>query len=107
MSSSIAEPVKAPAAFVNEPVAEFSKPSNREAMERALREVHSQLGREYDLLIAGRRERTGDLLKSLNPSKPSEIVGSHNKATAALAKEAVEAAHAYYPQCGAVPPETR
>ena len=93
--------------FSNEPVADFSKPANREAMERALREVRAQLGREYDLLIAGRREKTGDLLKSLNPSRPSEIVGVHNKATAAQAKEAVEAAHAYFPEWGAVPAETR
>jgi 1-pyrroline-5-carboxylate dehydrogenase len=71
MSTTIAEPVKAPAAFTNEPVADFSKPANREAMERALREVRAQLGREYDLLIAGRREKTPDKLKSLNPSKPS------------------------------------
>ncbi len=68
-------------------MADFSKPANREAMERALREVRAQLGREYELLIAGRREKTGDLLKSLNPSRPSEMVGVHHKATAALAKK--------------------
>ena len=107
MSSTIAEPVKAAKAFSNEPVADFSKTPNREAMERAMREVRAQLGREYELLIAGRREKTGDLLKSLNPSKPSEIVGVHNKATAAQAREAVEAAHAYFPEWAAVPPETR
>ncbi len=108
MSSTIAEPVQAGTKpFANEPVADFSKPANREAMERALREVRGQLGREYDLLVNGRREKTGDLLKSLNPSKPSEIVGIHNKATAALAKEAVEAAHAYFPEWGSVPAETR
>ena len=76
-------------------------------MERALAEVRAQLGREYDLLIAGRREKTGDLLKSLNPSRPGEIVGAHNKATAAQAREAVEAAHAYFPQWAAVPAERR
>src|SRR5665213_2748356 len=107
MSSTIAQPVKAPAAFANEPVADFSKPANREAMQRALREVRAQLGREYELLIAGRREKTGDLLKSLNPSRPSEIVGVHNKATAALATEAVEAAHAYFPEWSAAPADTR
>src|SRR6202453_1560463 len=107
MSSTIAEPVKAPAAFANEPVADFSKPANREAMERALREVRAQLGREYELLIAGRRESTPDKLKSLNPSRPSEIVGIHSKATAELAKEAVEAAHAYFSQWSAVPADPR
>jgi len=108
MSSTIAQPVKAPAKpFANEPVADFSKSANREAMERALREVRGQFGREYELLIAGRREKTRDLLKSVNPSRPSEMVGFHGKATAALAKEAVEAAHAYFPEWAAVPPETR
>ena len=108
MTGTIAKPLQAqPKAFSNEPVADFSKPANREAMERALRDVRAQLGREYELLIAGRREKTGDLLKSLNPSRPSEIVGVHNKATAALAKEAVEAAHEYFPEWGAVPAETR
>src|SRR5580704_15625530 len=106
-SSTIAEPVKAPKAFSNEPVADFSKPANREAMERALREVRGQFGREYELLIAGRREKTQDKLKSLNPSRPSEVVGLHHKATAELAKEAVDAAHAYFPEWSAVPAEAR
>jgi 1-pyrroline-5-carboxylate dehydrogenase len=108
MSSTIAEPIQAqPKAFSNEPVADFSKPANRAAMESALRDVRPQLGREYQLLVAGRREKTGDLLKSLNPSRPGEIVGLHHKATAALAKEAVEAAHAYFSEWSAVPADKR
>ena len=79
MSSTIAEPVKVhPRPFSNEHVADFSKPANREAMERALAEVRAQLGREYELLIAGRREKTPDKLKSLNPSRPSRG-GGHSQ----------------------------
>src|SRR5208337_4732719 len=108
MSSTMAEPVQVQVRpFANEPLADFSKSANREAMERALGEVRHQLGREYELLIAGRREKTPDQLKSLNPSRPSEVVGVHSKATAELAKESVEAAHAYFPEWGAVPAETR
>src|SRR5208282_322875 len=108
MSSTIAERVQTESKpFFNELVADFSQTANREAMERALRDVRAQLGREYELLIAGRREKTGDLLKSVNPSRPAEIVGVHHKATAALATEAVEGAHAYFPVWGAVTPETR
>ena len=55
--------------FQNEQVADFSKPENREGMERALAAVRTQLGREYDILIAGEHIKTGDLLKSLNPSR--------------------------------------
>src|ERR1700737_2845115 len=98
MSTPTVEPARSLSAFSNEPVADFSRLTNRQAMEKALREVQAQLGREYDLLIAGRREKTSDKLKSLNPSRPSEVVGIHSKASAALAKEAVEAAHSFFPQ---------
>jgi len=98
MGAPTVEPVKSLPAFSNEPVADFSKPANRDAMQAALREVRAQFGREYDLLIAGRWEKTGDKLKSLNPSRPSEVVGVHSKATTALAKEAVESAYACLPQ---------
>jgi 1-pyrroline-5-carboxylate dehydrogenase len=107
MSTTIAEPVKAIPAFSNEPVADFSQPAKRDAMQKALHDVRAQFGREYDLLIAGRREKTPAKLKSLNPSRPSEVVGIHSKATADLAKEAVESAHSYFPQWAATSAETR
>src|ERR1039458_5403092 len=107
MSSTMTKPAHSVPAFSNEQVTDFSRPANRDAIEKALAEVHAQLGRDYDLLVAGRREKTSDKLKSLNPSRPSEVVGIHSKATAALAKEAVEAAYAYYPEWSATPPETR
>ena len=101
------EAVKSLPAFANEPVADFSKRANREAMEKALADVRGQFGREYDLLVAGSRQKTPDKLKSHNPSQPSEIVGIHNKATAVLAKEAVEFAHDYFPHWSSTPAETR
>src|SRR5215469_1172152 len=107
MSTITMEPVRSLASFSNEPVADFSRGPNREAMEKALAEVRGQLGREYDLLIAGRREKTPDKLRSLNPSRPSEVVGVHSKATAALAKEAVESAYDYFLTWAAVPAEKR
>ena len=107
MSSTMTKPVHSPSAFANEPVTDFTHPANREAMEKALADVRAQLGREYDLLVAGRREKTADKLTSLNPSRPSEVVGIHSKASAAQALEAVEAAHAFFPDWAATPPETR
>jgi len=106
MSSTSVEAVKSHS-FSNEPVADFSKTPKREAMEKALAEVRAQFGREYDLLIAGRREKTEDKLKSLNPSRPSEVVAIHSKATVALAKQAVEQAHSYFPQWAATPSTRR
>jgi 1-pyrroline-5-carboxylate dehydrogenase len=84
--------------FQNEPYADFSIPANRQAMEAALAKVHSEFGREYDLLIAGERLRTPEKLKSVNPSNPSETVGIHQKATPAMASKAIEAAHSFFPE---------
>jgi 1-pyrroline-5-carboxylate dehydrogenase len=107
LSTTIAGPTLSLSAFRNEPAADFGKLENRAAMERALAQVKSELGREYQLLIAGERVSTGDLLKSLNPSRPAEIVGLHHKATAELARRAVDAAHAYFPEWARTPAQTR
>ena len=71
--------------FVNEPYADFSKPEVWAQAQAALTLVRSQLGREYDLWAAGAAHSTGELLISVNPSKPGEVVGRHHKATAELA----------------------
>src|ERR1700759_4160741 len=93
--------------FRNEPNADFSDPDNQRAMELALKKVRSELGREYELRIGGQYLATGDKLKSVNPSKTAEVVGVHHKATAALAKRAVEEAYAYFPQWSRTPAEER
>ena len=86
--------------FVNEVYADFSAPEVWAKAEAALALVRAQLGRDYDLWIAGAAHRTGDLLISVNPSRPSEVVGRHHKATAELANRAIEDAHAYAPVWG-------
>jgi 1-pyrroline-5-carboxylate dehydrogenase len=82
--------------FRNEPYTDFSVPSNRSAMESALAKVRSQFGKEYPLHIAGEQVRTGDLLTSVNPSDPTQVVGVHHKATPELADRAVEEAYASF-----------
>jgi 1-pyrroline-5-carboxylate dehydrogenase len=79
--------------FRNEAYTDFSIPANRRRMEEALAKVRGQLGREYDIVIAGERIRTDDKLKSVNPARPDEIVGIHQKATPELANRAVETAY--------------
>src|SRR6185437_5511293 len=95
------------AAFANEPPVDFSKPENARAAQAALAKVRAEFGREYELWIAGARRKSGDLLASANPSKPSEIVGRHHRANAELAACAVEDAHAYFPEWSHVPVERR
>jgi 1-pyrroline-5-carboxylate dehydrogenase len=76
-------------------------------MEEALKKVRSELGREYPLRIGGESIATGDKLTSVNPSRTSEIVGVHHRATTELAKRAVESAYAAFPKWAATPAEER
>ncbi len=93
--------------FRNEPYADFSGAANRRAMEGALAKIRGELGREYELRIGGEWIATGDKLVSLNPSKTAEVVGVHHRATAALAKRAVEEAYRYFPEWSRTPAEER
>src|SRR6202046_1176701 len=74
--------------FINEPFYDFRNEENARKMRAAIERVRGQLGREYDLIIGGQRVKTTDKIKSLNPSRPSQIVGIHQKA----GKEHVEPA---------------
>ncbi|HZQ55724.1 MAG TPA: L-glutamate gamma-semialdehyde dehydrogenase [Bryobacteraceae bacterium] len=95
------------APFRNEPYTDFQQPEQARAMRAALAEARSQFGKEYDLLIAGERRKPAEKFESLNPSKPSEIVGIHRKASEQDAKDAVEAAFRYFPVWSEVPVEQR
>src|SRR2546422_2587402 len=74
--------------FVNEPLTDFNREDIARKMRSAVEKVRGQLGREYDLVIGGKRVKTSDKIKSLNPAKPSQVVGLHQKA----GKEHVEPA---------------
>src|ERR1700758_2269099 len=74
--------------FITEPFFDFRNEENARRMRSAIAKVRSQLDREYDLIIGGKRVKTTDKIKSLNPAKPSEVVGIHQKA----GKEDVEPA---------------
>lgn len=82
--------------FKNEPLTDFSKPSNRKAMEKALAALKATLGREYPIVIGGEEIRTSQKLTSTNPSRPNEVVGVFQKADAALANRAIETAAAAF-----------
>jgi 1-pyrroline-5-carboxylate dehydrogenase len=93
--------------FRNEPYTDFSKPENRKRMEEAQEKVRAQLGREYDLLIGGERIRTQEKLVSINPARPDEVVGIHQKATPELAARAVETAYKNFTAWSTTPAEDR
>jgi len=82
--------------FSNEPFTDFSKEEQQRAMREAIEKVKSELGREYPLVIGGERIRTEGKHESYNPAKKTEVVGRFQKATADLARRAVETAAETY-----------
>jgi 1-pyrroline-5-carboxylate dehydrogenase len=93
--------------FTNEPFIDFSKPENRKRMEDALKKVKSEFGREYPMWLGGKKVTTKEKRTSTNPSRPSEVIGVFQIATAEMAKSAVESAHKYFDTWKKVPAEDR
>ena len=79
--------------FRNEPFVDFSMAENKRRMEQALAQVGNGMGREYDMIVGGKRLRTSGKIVSTNPARPKEIVGIHQRASEEHVEEAVQAAH--------------
>ena len=79
-------------AFKNEAFVDFTKEENVRKMRAAIDKLRSQLGHEYDLIIGGKRIKTSDKIRSINPAKPSQVVGIHQKAGKEQVEPAVQAA---------------
>src|SRR5204863_1109641 len=78
--------------FGNQPLTDFNKEENARKMRAAIEKVRGRLGREYDLVIGGKRVKTNDKIKSINPAKPSQVVGLHQKAGKEHVEPAMQAA---------------
>ncbi len=93
--------------FVNEPFIDFTTVENKSAMLAALEQVRSMLGREYDIVIGGRRLKTAGKITSTNPARPAQVIGIHQRAEADLAEEAMQAALDAFPAWSRTPVEQR
>ena len=80
------------APFATEQFVDFTTPDNKASMESALAQVASELGREYDLVIGGKRLRTEGKIISTNPANPSQVVGTHQRGSAEHVEPAMLAA---------------
>jgi 1-pyrroline-5-carboxylate dehydrogenase len=81
-----------PGPFVNEPMLDFSRDEIARKMRAGIDKVRGQLGHEYDLIIGGERIKTSDKIRSLNPARPSQLVGLHQKAGKEHVEPAMQAA---------------
>ena len=93
--------------FAHTPFVDFHEPENARAMRAALDQVANHRGREYDLIIGGRRHKTADKIRSLNPARPAQVVGIHQKAGAQEAQLAMDAALQAFANWSRTPTEQR
>jgi 1-pyrroline-5-carboxylate dehydrogenase len=89
--------------FVNEPFVDFTKPENKRRMQAALADVQNKLGREYDIVIGGKRLKTAGKIFSMNPARPAEVIGVHQRAGAEHVEPAMQAAQAAFTSWSKVP----
>ncbi|MDD5530760.1 MAG: L-glutamate gamma-semialdehyde dehydrogenase [bacterium] len=79
--------------FKNETFVDFSIPANHEKMGAALNNVKKEFGKEYPLIIGGKKELCKDKFNSYNPSNKKEVIGVIQQPTVEKAIEAIEIAH--------------
>lgn len=81
--------------FKNEPFTDFSVTENAAAIQAAIEQVRSELGREYPVIINGEHITTDKKFESINPAEKSQIVGVFSDADAeadSLVEKAIDAA---------------
>ena len=81
--------------FANQRPARFTgagSEANAQAMRHAISKVRGELEREYDLVVGGKRIRTAEKIRSINPARPSELVGIHQRAGQEQVEPAIQAA---------------
>jgi len=84
--------------FQNEPLTDFARAEQRQAMQDALAQVQGEqeVGREWPLIIGGDRVAPGDWIASLDPCRASRTVGRVARAGRPEAERALAAAwHAF------------
>jgi RHH-type proline utilization regulon transcriptional repressor/proline dehydrogenase/delta 1-pyrroline-5-carboxylate dehydrogenase len=78
--------------YENSPLVNFVHEKSRERMRSALSEMRTRLGQKYPLVIDGQKIWTDNLIDSINPSKPTQVVGAVAEAHVEEAEQAVTAA---------------
>src|SRR4030042_4594304 len=74
------------------PFTDFTKEENIKKMEQALVQVEAKLGKEYSLVIGGKRVKCPDQFFSHNPSQPDQVIGIFQKGTPEMAERAINVA---------------
>ena len=78
--------------FTNTPLMDFTREENIQAQEAALRQVESEIGTVFPLIIGGEKRSKSDTFASINPARPDQELARFAKATAQDVDDAVNAA---------------
>ncbi|MGE3063135.1 MAG: L-glutamate gamma-semialdehyde dehydrogenase [bacterium] len=79
--------------FENNKVNFFKTAEEQNLMKEAIKKVEKTFSKEYPIVMNGKEIMNSAKIKSVNPSKPSEVVGFVSKASKEQAIEALESAH--------------
>ena len=83
--------------FPNSPDSDYANAKQRVQAYNALAKVRLQLGKTYLPLINGEYTNTEQIVDSVNPSNPQEVVGKIGLMSVEQAEQAIEAAKAAFP----------
>src|SRR3954466_10116248 len=78
--------------YENSPLVNFVHQKSRDRMRSAIEEMRPRLGQKYPIVINGQKIWTDNLIDSINPSRPAQVVGAVAEAHVEHAEQAVAAA---------------
>ncbi|MGB0562161.1 MAG: L-glutamate gamma-semialdehyde dehydrogenase [Spirulinaceae cyanobacterium] len=100
-------PLIAQSAYPNAADTDYAVAQHRDAAATALQTVREQLGQRYQPYLNGAYVQTEIHLDSVNPSKPSELVGKVGQLSMQQADKAIAAAKAAFPAWAKTPASER
>ena len=104
----LARPPQAPGIFANAANTDFTIAAHREQQRAALKNyTATKLGKKWPVIINGEKITDRPYFPSVNPARPTQVVGYWAKGTVQDADDAVAASVAYFPQWRATPVEER
>ncbi|MBL9218441.1 MAG: L-glutamate gamma-semialdehyde dehydrogenase [Opitutaceae bacterium] len=96
-----------PCHFRNAANTDYTQAANRDKQRAALTAYSAKLGQKWPLIINGKKISDREYVASVNPAKPSQVIGSWARATIADAESAVAAGVAAFPKWRSTPIEDR
>jgi RHH-type proline utilization regulon transcriptional repressor/proline dehydrogenase/delta 1-pyrroline-5-carboxylate dehydrogenase len=95
------------AQFPNVADTDYADVEARERSQQAFQKVRQQFGKTYLPVINGKYESTDEIIDSVNPSNPTEIIGKVGLISIEQAEQAMQAAKAAFPKWKSTPVSDR